>query len=65
MTSSEFEDRLKDKDIVCIVAEFIARDSIIHRSLRNASQSTRDRYLERAEELIEKYKKFGIKLSAS
>lgn len=63
MTANEFEKKLEDKDILCLLAEYLAKD-VLHTSLKNSSQPTRDRFLERALEEIKNYEKFGIKLSA-
>lgn len=62
MTSSEFKERLESKDIKCMLADMLASNVIHHTSLKNASYQTRVRFLDKAEELLKKLDKFGLKL---
>lgn len=64
MTSTEFEHKLKEKDIICLLAEFLSDEVLHHNSLKYATETTRNNFIEKAEILIQKYEKAGIKLVA-
>lgn len=64
ITGTEFEIKLKEKDVTCLLADFLAKNSALQNSLKYTTQHTRDKYLERAETLIKKYEKSGLRLIA-
>lgn len=63
MNSIEFENKLLQKDIVCMLANMLAERSALHIQLKYAKPAIIDDYIEKAITLLEEFNKFGLKIT--
>lgn len=65
MTGTEFEEKLKQKEVLYLLANMLAEMSPLHTKLSYASEANRDRYIQKASDMLESFSKYGLRIVAS
>ena len=65
MTGSEFEEKLIQKEVKYVIANMLAEQSPMHIKLSHSSEANINRYIQKADEVLESFSKYGLRIVVS
>ena len=65
MTGLEFEEKLKQKEALYMLANMLAEQSPMHIKLSHSSEMNINRYIQRATDMLEEFNKYGLRIVVS
>jgi len=63
MTNTEFENKLLQKDIVCMLANMLAEKSPMHIELKYAKPIIINDYIDKALTILQEFNTYGLKIT--